>query len=280
MRNAGSGADMQKLAIGIAGLLSACTPSAQSRDVVLATTTSTRDAGLLDSLLPVFTVQSGYSVRVIAVGTGQALETARRGDAEVVLVHAPELERALVDSGYFVRRRLMMHNDFLIVGPVADPAKLGGRQDPVAALRDIAAARAPFISRGDRSGTHIFEQKLWRLAGLQHPAPGGWYIEAGQGMAATLQMADEKRAYTITDRGTYLAWRSQLELVPLVPLVEGDTLLYNVYHVMEVPRASAAARALADFFVSPEAQELIGKFGTTRFGRPLFVPDAGKVDRW
>jgi tungstate transport system substrate-binding protein len=280
MRDAGSSEDMQKLAIGIAALLVACTSSAQPRDVVLATTTSTRDAGLLDSLLPVFTAQSGYSVRVIAVGTGQALETARRGDAEVVLVHAPELERALVDSGYFVRRRIMMHNEFLIVGPVADPAKLRDRHDPVAALRDIAAARAPFISRGDRSGTHIFEQKLWRLAGLKAPAPGGWYVEAGQGMAATLQMADEMRAYTITDRGTYLAWRSGLELVPLVPLVEGDTLLYNVYHVMEVPGASAAARALADFFVSPEAQALIGKFGTTRFGRPLFIPDAGKADRW
>ena len=268
---------MQKLAVvGIAALLAACTPSAQPRDVVLATTTSTRDAGLLDSLLPLFTAQSGYRVRVIAVGTGQALETARRGDAAVVLVHAPELERALVDSGYFVRRRLVMHNDFLFVGPARDPAQLRGLSEPVAALRAIARARAPFVSRGDRSGTHLFEQRLWRLAGLAPPA-GGWYIEAGQGMAATLQMADEKRAYTITDRGTFLAWQSKLELVPLV---EGDTLFYNVYHVMEVPNARSDARALADFFVSPEAQELIGKFGTSRFGRPLFIPDAGKLDRW
>jgi tungstate transport system substrate-binding protein len=261
----------------VLSLLLALSVLPQSQAVFLATTTSTRDAGLLDSLLPVFEARTGYKVSVIAVGTGLALETARRGDAEVVLVHAPELERALVDSGYFVRRRLMMHNEFLFVGPDSDPAKLRGQHDPVAALRAIARARAPFVSRGDRSGTHIFEQKLWRLSGLTPPAPGDWYIEAGQGMAATLQMADQKRAYTISDRATYLAWKSKLDLAPLV---EGDTLLFNVYHVMEVPHAGAAARALADFFVSPEAQALISRFGTTRFGQPLFIPDAGKPDRW
>src|SRR5688572_19001308 len=170
-----------------------------------------------------------------------------------------------------------MHNDFLFVGPSIDPAKLRGVQDPVAALRAIATAQAPFISRGDQSGTHIFEQKLWRLMGRTPPAPGGWYVEAGQGMAATLQMADEKHAYTITDRGTLLAWQAKLELVPLV---EGDTLLHNVYHVMEVPNAGPGARALGDFFVSSEAQAMIGKFGTTRFGKPLFIPDAGKPDTW
>ena len=261
-------------------LLLALVALPQSQDVLLATTTSTRDSGLLDSLLPLFEAKTGYKVNVIAVGTGQALEMARRGDAEVVLVHAPELERAMMDSGYFVRRRLVMHNEFLIVGPESDPAQLRGHHDPVAALRHIYMQRAPFVSRGDRSGTHMFEQKLWRLAGLAPPALGGWYIEAGQGMAATLQMADEKRAYTISDRGTYLAWKSKLELVPLVPLVEGDSLFHNVYHVMETPRAGPGARALADFFVSPEAQALIAKFGTTRFGQPLFIPDAGKVDRW
>ena len=249
----------------------------QHNDITLATTTSTRDSGLLDSLLPVFEHRTGLKVRVIAVGTGQALEMARRGDAEVVVVHAPELERSLVDSGYFVRRRLMMHNDFVVVGPANDPAKIHGLGDAVAALWSIAAAHAPFVSRGDRSGTHLLEQKLWRRAQLTPPAPGDWYIEAGQGMAATLQMADEKHAYTISDRGTYLAWRSKLELVPLV---EGDSLLYNVYHVMEVPHASNGARALADFFVSPVAQRLIGQFGTRRFGRSLFVPDAGKPDQW
>lgn len=254
-----------------------CTAAPPPKEVVLATTTSTRDSGLLDSLLPTFVAQTGYQVKVVAVGTGQAIAMARRGDAEVVLVHAPEIERVLVDSGYFVRRRLVMHNDFLFVGPASDPANVRGLSDPVRALRAIATAKAPFVSRGDRSGTHIFEREIWRLAGLTPPAPGGWFVEAGQGMAATLQMADETRAYTISDRGTFLAWQSKLELVPLV---EGDTLFYNVYHVMEVPNADAGSRALADFFVSPEAQALIGKFGTTRFGRPLFIPDAGKPDRW
>ena len=221
--------------------------------------------------MPLFTVKTGYKVDVIAVGTGQAIAMARRGDAQIVLVHAPELERALVDSGYFTRRRLVMHNDFLFVGPSSDPAKVRGMRDPSAALRAIASARASFVSRGDRSGTHLFEQKLWGLAGLAPPAPGDWYVEAGQGMAATLQMAEEKHAYTISDRGTFLAWQSKLELVPLL---EDSALLYNVYHVMEVPGAGAGARALSDFFVSPEAQELIGTYGTSRFGRPLFFPDA------
>lgn len=264
--------------IWVAGLLCiSCTAPPKTNEVVLATTTSTRDTGLLDSLLPAFESTSGYKVKVVAVGTGQAIAMARRGDAQIVLVHAPEIERAEVDSGHFVRRRLVMHNDFVFVGPASDPARLRGLHDPVAALRRIAEAKAPFVSRGDRSGTHIFEQKLWRLAGLQPPAPGAWYVEAGQGMAATLQMASEKHAYTISDRGTFLAWQSKLELVPLV---EGDTLLYNGYHVMEVPDAGAGARALADFFVSPEAQGFIGRFGTTRFGRPLFIPDAGKPDTW
>lgn len=273
MRTAGSSADLSKLATGFCAalLLLSCGATIQQKDIVLATTTSTRDTGLLDSLLPVFEAKSGSKVKVIAVGTGQAIAMARRGDAEVVLVHAPELEQAMVDSGYFVRRRRVMHNDFLFVGPAADPAKLRGGHDAVAALRAIASARAPFVSRGDRSGTHLRELELWRLAGQTPPAPGTWYIEAGQGMAATLQMADQKRAYTITDRSTFLVWQPKLELVLLV---EGDTLLYNVYHVMEVPRAAPGPRALADFFVSPEAQEIIAKFGMSRFGRPLFVPDA------
>ena len=263
----------------------------QNREVLLATTTSTRDAGLLDSLLPVFERQTGYRVKVIAVGSGQALEMGRRGDADVVLSHAPEAERLLADSGYFLHRRLVMHNDFLIVGPAADPAGLRGLSDAVAALRRTAAARATFISRGDRSGTHQRELQLWKQAGVAPPtgaavgaaAGVGWYIESGQGMAATLQMADEKRGYTITDRATYLAWRDKLQLVPEV---EGDSLLYNVYHVMEVnpknaPRVNTAGgKTLADFLVAPETQALIGAFGKSRFGQSLFVPDAGRPDRW
>ena len=257
--------------------------SAQSHKVLLATTTSTRDAGLLDSLVPVFERTSGYNVKVIAVGSGQALEMGRRGDADVVLAHAPEAERVLVDSGYFISRRLVMHNDFLIVGPAADPAHLGGMTDALAALRRLAERGAPFVSRGDQSGTHKLEQKLWRLAGIKPPGAGGWYIEAGHGMGETLQMADEKRAYTITDRATYLAWRAKVQAAPLV---EGDPLLYNVYHVLEVnpknaPRINAAGgKAFAEFLVAPATQALIAEFGKSRFGRSLFIPDAGKVDNW
>jgi len=259
--------------------------SVQQSEVLLATTTSTRDAGLLDSLLPVFERKTGYRVKVIAVGSGQALVMGRRGDADVVLAHAPEAERPLADSGYVLDRRLVMHNDFLFVGPAEDPAGLRGLSDAVAAMRRLAERHGPFISRGDQSGTHAREQALWRGAGLTPPAssPPSWYMESGQGMAATLQMADQKRAYTLTDRATYLAWRDKLQLVPMV---EGDSLLFNVYHVMAVnprnaPRVNTAGgRALADFFVSPEAQALIGAFGRSRFGQSLFVPDAGKPDRW
>src|SRR5881409_2854726 len=257
--------------------------SAQSHQILLATTTSTRDAGLLDTLVPLFERQTGYRVKVIAVGSGQALEMGRRGDADVVLAHAPEAERVLADSGYFVTRRLVMHNDFLVVGPPGDPAGLRGMNDAVAALRRIAERAQPFVSRGDRSGTHQMELKLWRAAAIQPPSAGSWYVEAGHGMGETLQMADEKRAYTLADRATYLAWRDRLQLVPMV---EGDPLLYNVYHVLELnsrnaPRINVAGgKAFADFMVAPETQAVIGQFGKSRFGQSLFIPDAGKVDNW
>lgn len=241
------------------------------RDIVLATTTSTRDAGLLDTLVPVFERRTGYRVKVIAVGSGQALEMGRRGDADVILSHSPDAEQLLVDSGYLLRRRPMMHNDLLIIGPPEDPAGLRGGKDAVAAMQRLAAGEAPFISRGDRSGTHVVEQRLWRLAGVTTPPGAPWYLEAGQGMAATLQMADQKQGYTLSDRATYLAWRDRLRLEPFV---EGDTLFNNRYHVMEARGAGSAARALADFFVSTEAQSIIGRFGIARFGQPLFVPDA------
>jgi tungstate transport system substrate-binding protein len=254
---------------------------APSRDIILATTTSTRDAGLLDALIPVFERRTGSRVKVIAVGSGQALELGRRGDADVVLAHAPDQERALTDSGYFVRRRLVMHNDFVILGPPDDPVRLRGMSDATTALQRIAGHEAPFISRGDRSGTHQLELKLWRAAGITPPGHGRWYVEAGHGMGETIQMADEKRAYTLADRATYLAWRDRLHLVPLV---EGDPILFNVYHVLEPdPRNStrmnaAGGRALADFFVDAETQRMIGEFGKDRFGQSLFVPDAGKPD--
>ncbi|MGH7530606.1 MAG: substrate-binding domain-containing protein [Gemmatimonadales bacterium] len=248
--------------------------AAQAPEVLLATTTSTRDAGLLDTLLPVFERLSGYRVKVVAVGSGHALEMGRRGDADVVLSHAPQAEQALVDSGYFGRRLRVMHNDFVIVGPPDDPAGLRALvpRDAAAALRRLAERRDLFVSRGDRSGTHLLELRLWGLAGVRPPPPteARWYLEAGQGMAATLQIADQKAAYTLTDRATYLAWRDKLRLVPLV---EGDERLYNVYHVMEAS-AQAGARALVDFLVSPAAQRIIAEFGKERFGQPLFVPDA------
>jgi tungstate transport system substrate-binding protein len=271
------------LVASLLGFPSALPPVRQTAEVLLATTTSTRDAGLLDSLLPVFERRTGYHVKVIAVGSGQALELGRRGDADVVLAHAPAAERALADSGYFLRRRLVMHNDFLIVGPAADPDGLRGLTDALAAMRRLTAGGAPFVSRGDQSGTHQLEQHLWQRLGVS--PHGDWYVDAGQGMAATLQMADQKKGYTITDRATYLAWRDRLQLVPMV---QGDPLLYNVYHVMDVnprnapsPRVNTAGgKALADFFVAPETQVLIGEFGRSRFGQSLFVPDAGKPDQW
>ena len=275
------------LSVTAALLAAFCRPlpplAAQSAEVILATTTSTRDAGLLDSLLPVFERETRYHVKVIAVGSGQALAMGRRGDADVVLSHAPEAERVLVDSGYFVRRRLVMHNEFLVVGPASDPAGLRGLSDAVAAFRRLAERRAPFVSRGDQSGTHQREQLLWKRTGMTAPPRDGWYVESGQGMGATLQLADEKRAYTLTDRATYLAWRDKLQLVPMV---EGDSLLYNVYHVLELNSKNAAranltgGRALADFFVAPETQALIAGFGKARFGQSLFVPDAGRPDGW
>ena len=255
----------------------------QSKDIILATTTSTRDAGLLDSLLPIFEQRTGYSVKVIAVGSGQALAMGRRGDADVVLSHAPEAERAYFDSGYFVHRQLVMHNDFLIVGPASDGAGLHGMTDAVAAFRKLAASGATFVSRGDQSGTHQRELALWKDGNLPSPPRAAWYVESGQGMGATLQLADEKRAYTLTDRATYLTWRDKVQLVPMV---EGDPLLYNVYHVLELnpknaPRINVTGgRAFADFMVSPETQTRIGQFGKSRFGISLFVPDAGKPDRW
>jgi len=258
-------------------------PAQQSRDVILATTTSTRDTGLLDSLVPRFERLTGYRVKVIAVGTGHAIANARRGDADVVLVHAPELERAMVDSGYFVNRRLVMHDVFLIVGPATDPAYIRGLADAAAAFRRIAEQRAAFVSRADNSGTEIRERALWQAVGLAQPHGEPWYIESGQGMGATMMLASETSAYTLTDAATFFSWRGKLDLDVLV---QGDPALYNVYHVMELsPRAGsrvnyAGGKAFADLLVAPGTQQLIGDFGLAQFGRRLFIPDAGKPERW
>ncbi|HET9883722.1 MAG TPA: substrate-binding domain-containing protein [Candidatus Binatia bacterium] len=250
---------------------------AASRNVILSTTTSTQDSGLLDVLVPPFEKQSGYSVKTISVGTGQSLELAAKGDADVALVHAPSLERKYLADGKLHNRRLVMYNDFVIIGPKDDPAKIAKLNSAGAALKAIERASAPFISRGDNSGTHNLEKSLWKAAGIQ--PQGSWYIESGQGMAATLGIAQERTAYTVTDRGTYLALQRRVTL-PI--LVEGDRTLLNIYSVLEVnpgngPRVNVVGgKAFADFMVSDQAQKLIKSFGVEKFGQPLFVPVAGK----
>jgi tungstate transport system substrate-binding protein len=252
---------------------------AAPKSVILATTTSTQDSGLLDVLVPLFEKQTGYTVKTIAVGTGQSLALGDRGEADVVLVHAPKVELEYLAKGTLVNRRLVMHNDFVLLGPAADPAQVKGAKTAVEALKRIAAQGSAFVSRGDNSGTQILELSLWKLAGVE--PKGKWYLEAGQGMGATLMIASEKAAYTLSDRATYLAFQQR---IGSVILLEGDAPLLNIYHVMEVnpanyPRVNAAGgKAFADFLVSPETQAVIRAFGVEKYGQPLFVPDAGKPE--
>jgi tungstate transport system substrate-binding protein len=250
-------------------------PSAE-RSLILATTTSTQDSGLLDDLLPAFTGATGWAVKPVAVGSGQAIEMGRRGEADVLLVHSPAAEEEYVAEGTAGRRLLVMHNDFVLLGPDADPA--GARGVPVGeALRRIAAAGAVFVSRGDDSGTHARERSLWEKAGVTPGPP--WYQETGQGMGATLRVAAEKAGYTLSDRGTYLSQPDGIAL-----LAEGDPGLLNVYHVIEVTERAGervqpdGAAAFADWITGPDAQRRIGEFGREEYGQPLFVPDAGKPD--
>ncbi len=249
----------------------------QQRNVILSTTTSTQDSGLLEVLIPLFEKQSGYMIKAVSVGTGQALALAAKGDADVALVHAPSLEKQYVTEGKLLNRRLVMYNDFVLIGPKEDPAKIKSVKTAIAAVRLIEQSRSRFVSRGDNSGTHNLEKSLWKQAGIE--PKGSWYIEAGQGMGATLGIANERNAYTLTDRGTYLALAKRVEL-PI--LVEGDKALLNIYSVMEVnpangPRINAAGgKAFADFLVSPQTQAVIGNFGKEKFAQPLFVPVAGK----
>src|SRR5206468_9231773 len=250
--------------------------AAQRSPVILSTTTSTQDSGLLDVLVPRFERQTGYSVKTIAVGTGQALALAGRGEADVVLAHAPALEQKYIADGKMLNRRLVMYNDFVIIGPAADPAKIKGMTKAAGAMKAIAATGSRFVSRGDNSGTHNLEKELWKLAGVEPQT--GWYIESGQGMGATLGIADDRKAYTLTDRGTFLAFQKRVRL-PI--LLEGDRPLLNLYSVMEVnpangPRVNTAGgRAFADFMVSADVQNIVRTFGLDKYGRPLFVPVAG-----
>jgi tungstate transport system substrate-binding protein len=266
------------LAVALGPLAVAAQPTA-SRTVILSTTTSTQDSGLLDALIPAFERQSGYSVKTIAVGTGQALALAARGEADVTLAHAPALEKKYVEDGKMRNRRLVMYNDFVIAGPESDPAKIKGETSAVAALKQIAAAGARFVSRGDKSGTHILEQALWKQAEVTPGAP--WYIESGQGMGATLGIANDRAGYVLADRATLLAFARR---VSLSIMVHGDRPLLNIYSVMEVnpangPRVNAAGgKAFADFMLAPETQAAIKTFGVDRYGQALFVPIAGKKD--
>jgi tungstate transport system substrate-binding protein len=253
---------------------------AQPKSIILATTTSTQDSGLLDVLLPVFEKKTGYFVKTIAVGSGQAMAMGQKGEADVLLVHSPAAEKKFVAEGDGINRRLVMHNDFIIIGPPGDSAKIKGIKLASEAFKKIASSQALFLSRSDKSGTHTKEMGIWKAAGIK-PEGEKWYQQTGLGMGQTLNVAAEKKGYTLADRGTYLALKKNLGLDILV---EGDAILLNIYHVIEVnpakwPKVNAAGgKAFADFMVSKETQGIIKTFGVDKFGSPLFFPDAGKKE--
>jgi tungstate transport system substrate-binding protein len=253
---------------------------AQQKTIILATTTSTQDSGLLDVLLPIFEKNTGHFVKTIAVGSGQAMAMGQKGEADVLLVHSPAAERKFVAEGYGINRMLIMHNDYIIVGPTGDPAKIKGAKPTSEAFKKIASEKGLFISRGDNSGTHSKEREIWKLAGI-NPEGEKWYQQTGLGMGQTLNVTAEKKGYTLADRGTYLALKKNLNLDILV---EGDAILLNIYHVIEVNPAKwpkvnvAGGKAFAYFMVSKETQEIIKTFGVDKFGSPLFFPDAGKKE--
>jgi tungstate transport system substrate-binding protein len=269
----------------------ACTPAQPSQppaaarnasDLILATTTSTQDSGLLEVLVPMFEQQIGYRVKTISVGTGAALALGARGEADVVLVHATESETAWMAEGNGTERLLVMHNDFVIAGPEDDPAHVRSTTSALDAFKSIAASGSRFVSRGDKSGTHQLELGLWKEAALV-PQGQPWYIESGTGMGQTLTIASDKLAYTLSDRATWLAQNRRVQL-PM--LFAGDPALFNVYHVMPVNPANfpsvsinaAGGQAFADFLVAPATQEVIRTFGRDQYGQALFIPDAGKPD--
>jgi len=271
----------------MAGACAPSTPAATEAaapsdpNLILATTTSTQDSGLLDVLIPLFEAESGYTVQTIAVGSGQAMQMGQEGNADVLLVHSPSAEKQFMTDGWGKERALVMHNDFIIVGPADDPAQIKGLAVSDA-FQAIAAAQAGFIARGDESGTSTKELGIWTKAELdpadEQPA---WYTETGQGMGATLTIASEKNGYTLTDRATFLANRDNLDLEILV---EGDNSLLNVYHVITVnvekwPKVNYdGANAFLEFMTAPDTQEVIGQFGVDKYGQPLFCPDADKTD--
>jgi tungstate transport system substrate-binding protein len=263
------------LAALTAAALLACVPAAAARDLRLATTTSTENSGLLRAILPKFEAKFHVAVHVIAVGTGKALKLGENGDADVLLVHAPAAELAFMKAGHGVDRRAVMHNDFIVVGPAADPAKVHGTTDVIGAFRRIAESKSKFISRGDDSGTDKMEKSYWPEAG---PSPAGqaWYVSAGQGMGEVLTMASELQGYTLTDRGTYAAYRAKSGLQIHV---QGDPRMFNPYHVISVNPAKypdinyRGATDFSDWITSPEGQQAIADYKIE--GEELFFPDAG-----
>lgn len=244
----------------------------ETTDLILASTTSTQDSGLFDVLIPAFEeAYPEYKVNVIAKGTGEALELGQNKDADVLLVHAKAKEETFVADGYGTERRDVMYNDFIIVGPAADPAGIKGTATAAEALTKLSASGSSFVSRGDESGTHTAEKKLWEKAAVT--PSGEWYVSAGKGMGDVLIMASELGAYTLTDRATYLSMADTLELDILV---EGDSALFNQYGVIPVTDATNmdGAQAFADWIVSPEAQQIIAEYGVEEYGEPLFFPNA------
>lgn len=262
------------LVSGISGTLQA----AEQKTVILATTTSTQDSGLLDVLIPMFEKKTGYFVKTISVGSGQAMAMGAKGEADVLLVHSPAAEQKLVADGFGINRRLVMHNDYIIVGPPDDPAAIKGIKSTREAFKKIAATNRLFLSRGDNSGTHSKEKDVWKSAGINQEKER-WYQQTGLGMGQTLNVAAEKKGYSLTDRATYLALKKNLGLDILN---EGDSILLNIYHVIEINPAKwpktniPGGKAFADFMVAQDTQGVIKTFGVDKFGAPLFFPDAGK----
>jgi tungstate transport system substrate-binding protein len=251
--------------------------SVNPNEVIILTTTTTQDSGILRVLTDAFAKKSGLAVKPIVAGSGDILKQGARGEGDVLLTHSPEAEKAWMAEGYGTSRRLVMYNDFVIIGPQADPAKIKGLK-AADALKRIAETKAPFVSRGDQSGTHVRELAMWKRAGIE-PKRQPWYRETGQGQGLTMDVASQFQAYAFTDRGTYLV---QARRIGLPILVENDPALYNIYHVMPVSPAkfpkvnSRAGQSFADWVVSPEGQGVIAEFGKAQYGRSLFVPAANK----
>ena len=270
------------LAIVALLLVSSMTPvQAQEKTIILATTTSTQDSGLLDVLLPVFSRRRRVILSKRSLWVQARLwPWDEKGEADVLLVHSPAAEKKFVSEGFGINRKIIMHNDYIIVGPAEDPAKIKGTKSTPEAFKKIASAAALFMSRGDNSGTHAKEKEVWKAAGI-NPEGQKWYQQTGLGMGQTLNVANEKKGYTLADRGTYLSLKKNLKLDILM---EGDAILLNIYHVIEVnpakwPKVNAAgAKAFSDFMVAKETQDIIKTYGVEKFGSPLFFPDAGKKE--